>query len=103
MHRDLTRTLASEPGTIVGTASYMSPEQAAGEGEVDGRSDQFALGLILTELITGRKAFDRPTAAETMAAIIREEPAPPACSSSGAGAVDNRAVPSKGTLAAVSV
>ena len=53
----------------------MSPEQASGSPEVDGRSDQFSLGLIIQELITGNKAFERPTAAETMAAIIREDPA----------------------------
>jgi len=75
-HVDATRTIAAtEPGTIVGTASYMSPEQASGSPEVDGRSDQFSLGLIIQELITGSKAFERPTAAETMAAIIREDPA----------------------------
>jgi eukaryotic-like serine/threonine-protein kinase len=75
-HADATRTIAvTEPGTIVGTAAYMSPEQASGRGEVDVRSDQFSLGLIVQELITGNKAFDRPTAAETMAAIIREDPA----------------------------
>src|SRR5580658_4435289 len=75
-HADATRTIAAtEPGTIVGTASYMSPEQASGSPEVDGRSDQFSLGLIIQELITGNKAFERPTAAETMAAIIREDPA----------------------------
>jgi Tol biopolymer transport system component len=75
-HVDATRTIAvTEPGTIVGTASYMSPEQASGRAEVDGRSDQFSLGLIVQELITGHKAFERPTAAETMAAIIREDPA----------------------------
>jgi hypothetical protein len=73
---DATRTIAAtQPGTIVGTASYMSPEQASGSPEVDGRSDQFSLGLIIQELITGNKAFERPTAAETMAAIIREDPA----------------------------
>jgi Tol biopolymer transport system component len=54
----------------------MSPEQASGAVEVDGRSDQFSLGLIVHELITGKKAFERPTGAETMAAIIREDPAP---------------------------
>ncbi len=76
-HVDATRTIAAtQPGTIVGTASYMSPEQASGSPEVDGRSDQFSLGLIIQELITGNKAFERPTAAETMAAIIREDPAP---------------------------
>src|SRR5437016_6116736 len=54
----------------------MSPEQASGNAELDGRSDQFSLGLIVREMITAKKAFERPTAAETMAAIIREDPAP---------------------------
>jgi TolB-like protein/cytochrome c-type biogenesis protein CcmH/NrfG len=44
---------------------------------VDFRSDQFALGLIVYEMVTGRRAFSRPTAVETLAAVIREEPAPP--------------------------
>ncbi len=74
---DATLTMGStNPGTILGTASYMSPEQASGAAEVDGRSDQFSLGLIVHEMSTGKKAIERPTAAETMAAIIREEPGP---------------------------
>jgi Tol biopolymer transport system component len=73
---EATRTIAqSQSGSIVGTVSYMSPEQASGRGDLDGRSDQFSLGLIVQEMITGRKAYERPTAAETMAAIIREDPA----------------------------
>jgi len=62
-------------GIIMGTVSYMSPEQARG-AVVDHRSDQFALGSILYEMSSGRKAFSRPTAAETMTAILREEPEP---------------------------
>ncbi len=60
-------------GVVVGTASYMSPEQALGR-PVDFRSDQFSLGLILYELLTGRKAFERPSAVQTLTAIIEEEP-----------------------------
>jgi eukaryotic-like serine/threonine-protein kinase len=76
-HADATRTIAlSQAGSIVGTVSYMSPEQASGNADLDGRSDQFSFGLIVHEMITGRKAFERSTAAETMAAIIREDPAP---------------------------
>ncbi len=66
---------ATAPGVVMGTVSYMSPEQARGE-PVDFRSDQFALGSVLYEMLTGRRAFERKSAAETMAAIIREEPAP---------------------------
>jgi WD40 repeat protein len=65
----------TEPGTIVGTASYMSPEQARG-ADVDFRTDQFSLGTVLYEMATGRVAFKRDSAAETLAAIIREEPVP---------------------------
>ncbi|HEX6736662.1 MAG TPA: protein kinase, partial [Vicinamibacteria bacterium] len=65
----------TQPGLVLGTASYMSPEQASGS-VVDFRSDQFSLGLVLHEMVTGRRAFERPTAVETLSSIIREE-APP--------------------------
>src|SRR6185295_729133 len=64
---------ATQPGTVMGTAGYMSPEQASGQ-PVDFRSDQFTLGAILYEMATGKKAFQRKTGAETLVAIIREEP-----------------------------
>ena len=63
-------------GTVLGTVAYMSPEQASGE-PVDYRSDQFSLGSMLYEMATGKKAFQKKTAAETMSAIIRDEPEPP--------------------------
>jgi len=66
---------ATREGTILGTVGYMSPEQATGRA-VDFRSDQFAFGLILYEMLTGQRAFDRPTPVETLAAIIRDEPVP---------------------------
>ena len=62
-------------GIVVGTASYMSPEQACGRA-VDYRSDQFCLGLVLYELLTGRKAFDKASAVQTLSAIIDEDPEP---------------------------
>jgi len=65
----------TEPGIIVGTASYMSPEQARG-ADVDFRTDQFSLGSVLYEMATGRTAFKRDSVAETMTAILREEPLP---------------------------
>jgi Tol biopolymer transport system component/predicted Ser/Thr protein kinase len=65
----------TEPGTVMGTAGYMSPEQASGQS-VDYRSDQFTLGAIVYEMATGKKAFQRKTGAETLVAIIREEPEP---------------------------
>ncbi|HSE62241.1 MAG TPA: protein kinase [Thermoanaerobaculia bacterium] len=64
---------ATQPGTVMGTAGYMSPEQASGQ-PVDFRSDQFTFGAILYEMATGRRAFQRKTGAETLVAIIREEP-----------------------------
>lgn len=62
-------------GVVLGTLGYMSPEQASGR-RVDFRSDQFSLGSILYELATGKRAFSRPTTAEALVAIIREEPEP---------------------------
>ena len=66
---------ATRPGMVMGTVGYMSPEQAAGRA-VDYRSDQFSFGSILYEMATGKRAFERGTTAETLTAIIREEPEP---------------------------
>ncbi len=63
-------------GTVIGTAAYMSPEQVRGE-TVDARSDIFSLGAVLYEMITGRQAFRRDTSAETMTAILKEDPPSP--------------------------
>ena len=65
----------TEAGVVLGTVVYMSPEQARGE-PLDFRSDQFSFGSILYEMITGKRAFARASAPETMAAIIRDEPEP---------------------------
>ncbi len=67
--------LETEEGVIVGTVAYMSPEQAKGR-PVDFRSDQFSLGAILYELATGTRPFERSSVAETLLAILREEPSP---------------------------
>ena len=66
---------ATRPGMVMGTVGYMSPEQAAGRA-LDFRSDQFSFGSILYEMATGKRAFERGTTAETLTAIIREEPPP---------------------------
>jgi TolB-like protein/Flp pilus assembly protein TadD len=64
-------------GTVLGTIGYMAPEQVRGE-PADARSDIFALGCVVYEMVTGCRAFERETAAETMTAILREEPVEPA-------------------------
>jgi eukaryotic-like serine/threonine-protein kinase len=63
----------TQPGTVMGTVGYMSPEQVRGL-PVDHRSDIFSFGVILYELLSGKKAFKRDTAADTMSAILKEEP-----------------------------
>jgi serine/threonine protein kinase/Tol biopolymer transport system component len=65
----------TEAGTVLGTASYMSPEQALGK-PTDFRSDQFSFGLILHELASGKRAFAKASKLETMAAIVREDTPP---------------------------
>jgi serine/threonine protein kinase len=67
---------ATDEGTIVGTAAYMSPEQAQGK-RVDARSDIFSFGSVLYEMLTGRRAFAGETKVSTLAAILKEEPRPP--------------------------
>jgi eukaryotic-like serine/threonine-protein kinase len=64
--------LRTSPGVVMGTASYMSPEQVRGEA-VDCRTDIFALGAVLSEMLTGRRAFHRDTAAETMTAVLKDD------------------------------
>jgi serine/threonine-protein kinase len=65
----------SGSGLVLGTVGYMSPEQASGR-PVDYRSDQFALGLLIYELVTRTRPFERPTMAQTLAATIETDPAP---------------------------
>jgi hypothetical protein len=62
----------TDPGVVVGTVGYMSPEQVRGT-HADHRSDIFALGCVLFEMLAGRRAFQRETAAETMTAILKDD------------------------------
>ena len=62
----------TEKGMILGTLGYMSPEQVRGES-VDARSDLFSFGAVLFEMLTGKRAFARDTASDTMAAILRDD------------------------------
>jgi serine/threonine protein kinase len=68
-----TETAATEPGVVLGTLGYMSPEQVRGR-PADPRSDIFAFGAVLYEMLSGKRAFHRDTPADTMSAILREEP-----------------------------
>jgi len=68
-----TETAGTEPGVVMGTLGYMSPEQVRGR-PADARSDIFSFGAILYEMLSGKRAFHRETAADTMSAILREEP-----------------------------
>ena len=77
---DATAPTATEKGLIMGTIGYMSPEQARGE-RVEPASDIFSMGSVLYEMVTGRRAFFRPTGAETLAAILKDDP--PELSQSG--------------------
>ncbi|HSD72434.1 MAG TPA: protein kinase, partial [Thermoanaerobaculia bacterium] len=63
----------TEPGVVLGTLGYMSPEQVRGR-PADARSDIFSFGAILYEMLSGKRAFHRDTAADTMSAILREDP-----------------------------
>ena len=74
---------ATLPGIVMGTVGYMSPEQARGEPG-DHRSDLFAFGAVLYEMVSGRRAFQRETAVETLTATLREDPAELSSSPNGA-------------------
>ena len=70
---EATLTQQTDPGTVMGTVGYMSPEQVRGKA-ADHRSDIFAFGTILYEMVTGRPTFRKPTSADTMSAILNEDP-----------------------------
>jgi hypothetical protein len=79
------------PGTVMGTVGYMSPEQVRGE-TVDHRSDIFSFGAVLYEMLTGRQAFGRETATESMTAILKEDPPEIAATGSSVSPVLQRIV-----------
>ncbi len=68
-----TVSTGTEPGVVMGTVGYMSPEQVRGDSS-DHRTDIFAFGAVLYEMLAGKRAFQKPTATETMTAILREDP-----------------------------
>src|SRR5213594_1892671 len=68
-----TRKVSTDPGTVMGTMGYMSPEQLKGQ-PADHRSDIFSFGAILYEMLSGKRAFRGDSMAETMSAILREDP-----------------------------
>jgi serine/threonine-protein kinase len=74
-HAPTTPGTRTEPGTVLGTAGYMSPEQVRGKA-VDHRSDLFSVGLVLYEMVAGRKAFEAESSVETMMAVLRDDPPP---------------------------
>ncbi len=70
---EATRTRQTSAGTVMGTLGYMSPEQVRGQN-ADSRSDLFSFGVVLYEMLTGRRAFKAETTADTMSAILNEDP-----------------------------
>jgi serine/threonine protein kinase len=72
-HSAPTLSEGTEPGVVMGTVGYMSPEQVRGQ-TADHRADIFAFGAILYEMLAGKRAFDKPTSPDTMSAILNEDP-----------------------------
>jgi serine/threonine protein kinase/Tol biopolymer transport system component len=67
-----TREVSTDPGTVMGTMGYMSPEQLRGQ-QIDARTDIFSFGAVFYEMLTGRRAFQRESTADTISAVLREE------------------------------
>ena len=73
--------MKTQDGTILGTVGYMAPEQVVGKPS-DARSDVFSFGVVLYEMLTGKRAFKRDSAIETLSAILREDVSFPTISAS---------------------
>jgi serine/threonine protein kinase len=72
---DISTLVQTSPGTVMGTLEYMSPEQARGQ-ETDERTDVWSLGCVIYEMVTGKGVFARKSGADTLAAILVDEPKP---------------------------
>src|SRR5262249_41135980 len=68
-----TQKKITDPGTVLGTVGYMAPEQVRGQ-ETDHRADIFSFGMILYEMLSGKRAFNGASVADVMSAILKEEP-----------------------------
>jgi serine/threonine protein kinase/Flp pilus assembly protein TadD len=87
-----TGTLLSMPGMMIGTLPYMSPEQVRGE-DLDCRSDIFSFGIVLYEMLSGRRPFEAKSTAEVISAILTREPPPISRSSLGhSGSAEERLI-----------
>jgi eukaryotic-like serine/threonine-protein kinase len=88
---DASTQIKTNPGIVLGTLTYMSPEQARG-GEIDGRSDIFSFGVLLHEMLASRSPFARETTSDVIAAILTVEPRPPSSFNKGVPAELDRIV-----------
>ncbi|MFS8085776.1 MAG: protein kinase domain-containing protein, partial [Acidobacteriota bacterium] len=87
----VTRRVRTDPGTVMGTVGYMSPEQVRGQ-PVDHRTDIFSFGAVLYEMLSGRRAFRGDSAIETLNAILKEEPSEITATNSSIGPALERVV-----------